>query len=109
VGEVDGRAVIVSGSGDNTVRLWDAKDGTPIGEPLTGHEEYVSSVALGEVDGRAVIVSGSGDTTVRLWYLKTSATHSIPLQSQVPALALSSVDRLAIATTRGLIVLEIRR
>ena len=28
---------IVSGSGDNTVRVWDADTGQPLGEPLTGH------------------------------------------------------------------------
>ena len=29
---------IVSGSEDSTLRLWDAKSGQPIGEPLQGHE-----------------------------------------------------------------------
>ena len=29
---------IVSGSDDNTVRLWDADTGQPIGQPMTGHD-----------------------------------------------------------------------
>ena len=32
---------IVSGSADNTVRLWDADTGQPIGAPLTGHTDTV--------------------------------------------------------------------
>ncbi|NEQ50020.1 MAG: hypothetical protein F6K11_07805, partial [Leptolyngbya sp. SIO3F4] len=55
---------IVSGSSDNTVRLWD-RDGTPIGQPFKGHEYSVTSVAISG-DGNT-IVSGSDDQTVRLW------------------------------------------
>jgi WD40 repeat protein len=36
---------IVSGSYDKTLRLWVAKSGQPIGEPLRGHEGPVSSTA----------------------------------------------------------------
>ena len=32
---------IVSGSGDKTVRLWDASTGQQIGAPLTGHTDSV--------------------------------------------------------------------
>ena len=34
----DGTPVIVSGGGDGTVRVWRLADGTPVGEPLTGHD-----------------------------------------------------------------------
>jgi hypothetical protein len=60
----DGRR-IVSGSFDNTLRLWDAASGKPIGPPLEGHTDRVRSVAFSP-DGRR-IVSGSFDDTLRLW------------------------------------------
>ena len=44
--------MIVSGSDDGTVRVWDAATGTPVGAPLTGHTGPVWSVAVGRVDGR---------------------------------------------------------
>ena len=58
VGELEGRAVVVSGGWDGTVRVWDLASGRARGEPLRGHEGSVLSVAAGELEGRAVIVSG---------------------------------------------------
>ncbi len=37
---------LASGSCDKTVRLWDAATGQPVGDPLTGHTDAVSSVAF---------------------------------------------------------------
>ena len=66
----DGR-LIVSGSRDNTLLLWDATSGKPIGSPLQGHMGSVNSVAFSP-DGRR-IVSGSADITLRLWDAGTGA------------------------------------
>ena len=59
---------IASGSGDTTVRLWNANTGENT-RTLTGHTAPVSSVAFSP-DGNT-IASGSGDTTVRLWNANT--------------------------------------
>ena len=37
VGELDGRPVVISGSDDGTVRVWDLATGAPVGDPFTGH------------------------------------------------------------------------
>ena len=55
---------IVSGSRDQTVRVWDAASGAELA-CLRGHDNWVSSVAF-DREGRR-IVSGSRDQTVRVW------------------------------------------
>jgi hypothetical protein len=55
---------IVSGSWDETAKVWDARTGTPPLE-LKGHTGGVSSVAFGP-DGTR-IVSGSWDQTAKVW------------------------------------------
>ncbi|KAG1752763.1 WD40-repeat-containing domain protein [Suillus occidentalis] len=57
---------IVSGSNDQTVRLWDAVTGKPIGQSLRGHTDWVKSVSFSP-DGTRII-SCSDDGTVRVWY-----------------------------------------
>jgi WD40 repeat protein len=64
----DGTPVIISGGDDGTVRVWRLADGTPVGEPLTGHDGTVRAVAAGTLpDGTPVIISGGDDGTVRVW------------------------------------------
>ena len=65
---------IVSGSCDNTVRLWDADTGQSA--PLTGHTGAVYSVAFSP-DGTR-IASGSADQTVRLWDADTGQPIGAP-------------------------------
>ncbi|KAG9038873.1 hypothetical protein FS837_001160 [Tulasnella sp. UAMH 9824] len=69
---------IASGSWDKTIRLWDAKTGAPVGEPLKGHDSAINSVAFSQ-DGK-LLASGSDDKTIRLWDAKTGAPVGEPLR-----------------------------
>ena len=60
---------LVSGSYDNTVKLWDLKTGKLL-KTLSGHKEAVTSVAI-TPDGQ-ILASGSSDNTVKIWNLKTA-------------------------------------
>ncbi|MFI6286046.1 WD40 repeat domain-containing protein [Streptomyces sp. NPDC051018] len=92
VTESDGRWIAVTGAectgwcdddgcgGDcgGLVQRWNLADGTPIGEPLTGHLGSVQAVAVAVVAGEQVIVSGGGDRTLRMWDLRTGAPLGTP-------------------------------
>src|SRR5712675_1682018 len=69
---------IVSGSSDNTIRLWDAETGDPIGKPLEGHSGRVFSVAFSPDGSR--IVSGSWDNTICLWDAEPGDPIGKPLE-----------------------------
>ncbi|KIM20643.1 hypothetical protein M408DRAFT_43587, partial [Serendipita vermifera MAFF 305830] len=45
---------VVSGSYDETLRLWDGVTGASIGDPMEGHTSYVSCVAFSP-DGTRVV------------------------------------------------------
>ena len=60
------RRRVVSGSRDNTLRVWNLVSGESL-HTLEGHEDYVEAVAI-TPDGRQV-VSGSVDKSLRVWDL----------------------------------------
>ncbi|WP_073786304.1 WD40 repeat domain-containing protein [Streptomyces sp. CB01580] len=73
---VDGRPVAVTGSHDETVRIWDLSDGRPVGGPLVGHKGLICngevwSVATALVSGRPVAISGGGSHLIQMWDLAT--------------------------------------
>jgi WD40 repeat protein len=59
---------LVSGSADETVKLWNPKNGECL-KTLHGHTRGVWSVAL-NYEG-SIIASSSQDETIRVWDIKT--------------------------------------
>ena len=69
---------IVSGSYDNTIRIWDFATGRQIGESIVEHYGIVRSVAFSP-DGNRV-VSGSDDRTIRIWDVASCKQIGEPLE-----------------------------
>ena len=59
---------VVSGSSDNTIKIWNLETGQEI-RTLNGHKNYVRSVAV--TADQKFVVSGSSDKTVKIWNLET--------------------------------------
>jgi WD40 repeat protein len=60
---------LVSGSWDNTLRVWDRESRREVLPPLKGHLDKIHDVAF-STDGQ-LIVSASADKTLRLWNANT--------------------------------------
>ena len=91
IGRAGNRDVIVSGSDDGTVQVWDAVTGDPVRGPLARHGKWVRAVAIGRAGDREVIVSGSDDGTVGVWDAVTGDLVRGPLaghDAQVNAVAI---------------------
>ena len=54
--------VLASGSGDNTIKIWNITNGQVI-RNLTGHTDSVNSIAFGKDN---VLASGSYDSTIKI-------------------------------------------
>ena len=71
-------AVIVSGSDDCSIRIWDARTGVVMLSPLIGHTNLVLSIAISP--HAPLAASGSSDHTVRLWDLQTGKAVGEPMR-----------------------------
>ena len=79
--------LIVSGSGDGTLRLWDLETGTST-KTLADHTDVVYSLSISP-NGQ-ILASGSGDGTIKLWQLDGTLLQTIP-HSLEPLRAVMSV------------------
>jgi hypothetical protein len=66
---------IVTASDDHTARIWDARTGAPIGQPLQ-HKDTVWAANFSP-DGTR-IVTASGDHTARIWDVAADVYAPIP-------------------------------
>jgi WD40 repeat protein len=65
-GELKG--IVASGSDDQTVKLWDVKQGICL-RTFQGHQDWVLSVAFSPCG--SIVASGSSDRTIKLWDVAT--------------------------------------
>ena len=72
----DGR-LMVSGSCDKTIRLWDLETGKQVGE-TPEMEEWVYAVSYGANDKR--IAAALGDGTIRIWNMETGKSIKVPMK-----------------------------
>ncbi len=95
---------IVSGGKDipqspnDTVRIWDARDGAPV-LTLVGHREWVNAVAFSPLGD--IVASGSDDGTIKIWRVSDGALLNTLDSAMGPVtdLAFSSDGKLIISAS----------
>ncbi|WP_449062977.1 protein kinase domain-containing protein [Planomonospora algeriensis] len=93
VTELDGRRVVVSGSGDQTVRIWDLATGEQIGQPITDPAGPIFAIAVTKLEGRPVVVTGGFGAAMRVWDLTTGKQLGRPLEvAEVSSLAVTDLN-----------------
>jgi WD40 repeat protein len=105
VGDWAGRQVVVAGYGE-TVRIWDLEDGTPVGDPFTGHK--VSALAVAESAGNPAIVSSGYDGTVRLWDATSNQKKIVEVGASINSLALTPTGKCVLSCSMGVVVLDLK-
>ncbi|CAN6240712.1 unnamed protein product [Urochloa humidicola] len=100
-----GKTLIVTGSKDNSVRLWDAERRSCIGTGK-GHLGAVGSVAFSK-KSKNFFVSGSSDRTIKVWTWDDTlgdADDQVPLKAKaVVAAHEKDINSLAVSPNDGLV------
>ncbi len=93
----DGKT-LASGSGDNTIKLWDVTSGTEL--RTLKHSDQITSVAFSP-DGRT-LASGSWDKTIKLWDVTSGRElHSLKGHSDKVSSVAFSADGKTLASGSG--------
>jgi WD40 repeat protein len=96
VAQRQGRTVIVSGSGDGSIRIWDLEQGRAAADPMIGQTGAVTALAVAQRQGRTVIVCGGENGSIRIWNLDQNRAVGAPLTGHT-----GDVRALAVARRQG--------
>ncbi|WP_327584167.1 serine/threonine protein kinase [Nonomuraea sp. NBC_00507] len=77
VGTLGGVPVVLTGSDDETARVWNLRTSQEAGRPLAGHTEWVRGATLDQLDAVPVAVTASDDDTARVWDLTTGTSRTL--------------------------------
>jgi hypothetical protein len=72
--------ILASGGGDRTIQRWNATTGDPVGDPMTGHTDWVRALAAWSgPEGLMLASGGGGDQRIRRWNATTGDPVGDPM------------------------------
>ena len=100
-GHLDGRPIAVTGSADESARIWDLVTQQQVGKALSAGIS-INAVAVGDLADYTVALTGGVDGVVRVWDLSAAQEFGAPLighTNRVEAIAAGTVGERDIALT----------
>ncbi|KAG2362239.1 hypothetical protein BDR07DRAFT_1357912 [Suillus spraguei] len=89
----DGSRLLTGGNeSDPTIREWDALTWQQVGDPWTGHSDYISAIAVNPAGTLVASASPGHDNHVRLWRLSDRRTIAIFQDFSFPTCLTFSAD-----------------
>ena len=79
---VAGRRLVISGSQDASLKIWDGGTWKLCGEPPVNHTAEITALVAAEVSGVPLAITASRDGTVRLWELPSGTPSGDVLLQQ---------------------------
>ncbi|WP_158854075.1 caspase family protein [Saccharothrix deserti] len=101
LGFAEGRAVLVSGGDDGTVRTHDVESGQLCGPVMNGHQRFIGGAGVIEDGGSVAVTVGQLDSGVRVWDLATHRERFRWAHREKAMTVYSAVRLLAVARRRG--------
>jgi WD40 repeat protein len=95
VSDLDGRAVIVSGSRDCRIRVWDLAECTLLRDIPTDHKHTINALAVGAVGERQILISSDPDGILCRWDLASGTQIGAPLTGHTASVRSVTVGVLA--------------
>lgn len=79
IGDLDDRLIVLTGSRDGEVRIWDLMTQKELGAPIKLDDRSVTALAAGDLGAYSVAVTGDDSAELRIWDLSTGQPLGEPL------------------------------
>lgn len=99
--------LLVAGSEDGRLTVWDFASGQIISSRLNAHLGSIRGLGFLLIKGVPRIVSGGDDGALNFWDTELTRNYRIDLGKPVLCVAVAGSEHIAIGTERGLLVLRV--
>lgn len=99
--------VLAAGTERGLLALWQLRSGEILATREAAHLGEISALAFGELGGKPALVSGGSDGVLRFWTLVLDEIFRLDVGEAVTSVAWVGAGRLAVGSSRGVVLLDL--